>query len=338
MEKEIKKEKRSNSLDTLKAICAFLVVCIHINFPGKFGEYIKIIAAIAVPIFFMITGFYWDRITKNKKEDIHIKKITKMLVLTVFIYVIYNVGIRVITKTSVVEYIMKIFNLKSAIKFIFFNEVETIGHAWYLGAILYTMIIAKYFLNKKYTKKFMKYLLPIFFIIYIVIGKYSKLIFGFELPYYLRRNFLFTAIPYFYTGYLINENKNRIKISNKKLAIIAVGLIIVTFIEKYILEMYNFNTYASNYIGISVLPIIIFILAIKNPQFSIGKNIAAIGRKYSTLIYIIHPLIIGILEGSIKYYEWIAPVIIYLISLFVAIIINKIIERMKINEYNLLHR
>lgn len=216
--------------------------------------------------------------------------------------------------------------------------METIGHAWYLGAILYTMIIAKYLLNKKYTKKVMKYLLPILFIIYILIGKYSKLIFGFEWPYYLRRNFLFTAIPYFYIGYLINENKEKINISNIWLSIIAVILILVTFIEKYVLDLCNLNTIASNYIGISVLPSILFILAIKNPEFSKGKYIATIGRKYATIIYLIHPLIIGILGESVKYYEWLAPIITYLISLFVAIIINKIIERANRNERNLFNR
>lgn len=331
---------RNNSLDILKAICAFLVVCIHIKFPGKIGEYVNIIAAVAVPIFFMITGFYWNKISKNNKIDIHIKKIIKLLIGTILIYIIYNVGIRIISKANVEEYFTKIFNLKSGIKFLFFNEVETIGHVWYLGSILYIMILAKYLLNKKYTKKVMRYFLPIAFIIYIIIGKYSKLIFGVELPYYLRRNCFLMGIPYFYTGYLINENKDRITITNKSLIMSSIFLVVVTFIEKYMLESWNLNTMASNYIGISILPITVFILAIKNPCFLIGNNIAIIGRKYSTLIYVLHPLIIGMIDNVIQDYhiEWVAPFITYLITLFVAVAINKTIERKKKNEYNLFQR
>ena len=51
-------QSRAASLDVLKAICAFLVVCIHVPFPGKVGEYFTALTRVAVPIFFMITGFF----------------------------------------------------------------------------------------------------------------------------------------------------------------------------------------------------------------------------------------------------------------------------------------
>lgn len=69
---------RNNNLDILKAISAFLVVCIHIKFPGKFGEYINIIAALAVPIFFMITGYYYENMKKKGKSRKANTKINKI--------------------------------------------------------------------------------------------------------------------------------------------------------------------------------------------------------------------------------------------------------------------
>ena len=40
-------QSRAASLDVLKAICAFLVVCIHVPFPGKVGEYFTALTRVA---------------------------------------------------------------------------------------------------------------------------------------------------------------------------------------------------------------------------------------------------------------------------------------------------
>lgn len=44
-------EKRNNSIDNLKAICTFLIICIHVPFPGEIGAYFITLTRIAVPIF-----------------------------------------------------------------------------------------------------------------------------------------------------------------------------------------------------------------------------------------------------------------------------------------------
>ena len=59
--------ERNKNIDILKAVCAFLVVCIHINFPGEFGEILKIVGTVAVPIFFMITGYFYNKTIKKHK-------------------------------------------------------------------------------------------------------------------------------------------------------------------------------------------------------------------------------------------------------------------------------
>lgn len=54
----MKKEEenlKADNIDILKAICAFLIVCIHELFPGIVGAYFTTLARVAVPVFFMIT-------------------------------------------------------------------------------------------------------------------------------------------------------------------------------------------------------------------------------------------------------------------------------------------
>lgn len=52
-------EKRNNSIDNLKAICTFLIVCIHVPFPGEIGAYFITLTRIAVPIFFYDNGIFF---------------------------------------------------------------------------------------------------------------------------------------------------------------------------------------------------------------------------------------------------------------------------------------
>lgn len=43
--------RRAGYVDILKALCAFLVVCIHAPFPGIVGDYFTALSRVAVPIF-----------------------------------------------------------------------------------------------------------------------------------------------------------------------------------------------------------------------------------------------------------------------------------------------
>lgn len=72
--------KRYEGLDILKVISAFLVVCIHASFPGEFGKNVASLARVAVPIFFMITGFFFDSIIERHREKTQLKKVFWMFV------------------------------------------------------------------------------------------------------------------------------------------------------------------------------------------------------------------------------------------------------------------
>ena len=65
--------KRYNSIDLLKFLCSFMVIYIHANIKNQFGSYLYSFCRIAVPIFFMISGYFlynsdsktWSKIKKN---------------------------------------------------------------------------------------------------------------------------------------------------------------------------------------------------------------------------------------------------------------------------------
>lgn len=51
-------KSRNYTLDLLKGICAVLVVFIHAKFPTNIGEFIVVFSGMAVPIFFLTSGFF----------------------------------------------------------------------------------------------------------------------------------------------------------------------------------------------------------------------------------------------------------------------------------------
>lgn len=52
------KSSRNIMLNLLKGFACIGVVLIHIKFPGKTGDLIKYASAYAVPIFFLIAGYF----------------------------------------------------------------------------------------------------------------------------------------------------------------------------------------------------------------------------------------------------------------------------------------
>ena len=54
----MEKENRNLKLNLLKGFACIGVVFIHVTFPGKAGSIISAISGYAVPIFYMIAGYY----------------------------------------------------------------------------------------------------------------------------------------------------------------------------------------------------------------------------------------------------------------------------------------
>lgn len=69
----------NSTLHAIKVLACFSVVAIHIWLPGKIGAFYQIISRFAVPMFFLISGFYSYNISKNR-----IKKIFRLILRSTF--------------------------------------------------------------------------------------------------------------------------------------------------------------------------------------------------------------------------------------------------------------
>lgn len=83
---------RNRCLDFLKGVCCIAVVIMHCPFPSKVINLFTYALKIAVPIFFLISGYFSynvDREIVNKKLKHKIMHILKLLIISELIYGIY---------------------------------------------------------------------------------------------------------------------------------------------------------------------------------------------------------------------------------------------------------
>lgn len=325
-------QTRSNAIDILKAFCAFLIVCIHIPFPGIFGMHIVTLARIAVPIFFMISGYFYSDIITRNGEVRQIKKIFRLLLAANLIYVLWKVLLSIIWNDE--SFFQDTFSMKNLFQFLMFNESPFNGHLWYLGAILYVLLIVQILrrMGGQYWTRILYVATPLLLIGDLLLGKYSILLWGHEFPYIFVRNWLFVGMPYFSVGLILRERINRSNLQTTPLVCLTVIFSFTTLTERFFLVSAGVNATRDHYISTTFLAVTVFLLflsiyRLREPG-KLGLLLAFVGRKYSTWVYIIHPIFITVFAvgmrkiGIYNVYQYVAPIVIYAVSICFVVVIS----------------
>ena len=321
-------KKRQTGLDLLKCICAFLVVCIHVPFNFKGGEYFLLLTRIAVPSFFMISGFFYDFIVQHKKEFHQIKKVFILVVSTGILYFIWNIIRHLINGNSISHFLKSTFTIDNLFRYLFFNRAIVGGHLWYLAALLYTLIIVALF-RKLGALKLLYILSPLLIAADIIFGTYANVIFGRTFWYFYFRNYLFVGIPYFILGHLINIYRERIKAffgSRSPIPFLCISSVVfcgVSFVEYYLLNKARLDGSRENYIGtvfFTLSVFLIFAVFYNNTGSRAESFFSYIGQIQSSSIYIYHPIVIKLCAllfthiGLFSIYSAVAPIIVFAVT------------------------
>lgn len=316
--------KRLNNLDVIKAICAFLVICIHISYKDEVGQIVTPLCRIAVPIFFMITGFFYKK-TKTPPLK-QIRRVFVLIILSNLLYlvsgIILNGSATIPTKDDIIDSLI-------------FNSSPYSFHLWYLNALLYVLIIM-YLADKIKIKKYLYFFIPVLLVVNIIYGQYSLVILNKDLDPIYMRNYLFMGLPYFLIGNLLYKHREKIenKITIKKLGMLIIILAITTVLEEYVLNNAKMDSIGDIYISTTFLAIAIFLFALKAKQVKAENVLAIVGRKYATYIYIVHVLFINIFNKYVTSPNNIInntiQIGIFIASLLTSIIYVKVKEKLQL--------
>lgn len=336
--------QRNHGLDFLKALCSFMVICIHAPFPGLMGNITIPLTRIAVPLFLMITGYYYSCMIERKNEKKQLTKILRLFAGANCLFFAWSLLKSFLSGDSVITDIGNMFSMKSMLKFVLLNESPFAGHLWYLSAILYVLLII-YVFEKKWDRQKLYPTIPFLLLADIIFGKYSLLIFGQAIPYILVRNFLCVGLPYFLIGDMLYRYKTRISI--KKAVLLVFVFACTTILERVILGAYNLNAERDHYISTTFLAISAFLLAVQSNGKRNSKwynMIYYIGARLSSNIYILHPIFItviakavGVLSNYVQLsmaYSYIAPFVIFIFTTMVSWMLHNIAKKSKMKVYS----
>ena len=124
-------DRRNYCIDVFKVVLALLVVYIH--FPPSYYEWIKPIASCAVPVFFIISGYYLFRDDNPDRVKKTVKRIFKLTFIWGVIYLLYDNFFIVKWQDFI------IYSPQELGEVILFNRLAHGHHLWYLSSYYYAL-------------------------------------------------------------------------------------------------------------------------------------------------------------------------------------------------------
>lgn len=311
--------KKNYKLNILKGIACICVVFIHVPFPGKTGEIVGKLSGYAVPIFFMIAGYYayHKDVEVIKRRFI---KIIRILIVAYFLYFFSN-ATYALSNHNLLEWLAEHFDWKTPIKYIVFCSIDFAIPLWYLIAMAETYIFWYLIVRKRYEKSILKFV-PIFFALQIIITLYCETM---GLPWSWKINFISRALPWFLTGYYLHTDDSK-KIREIK----TINIVVILLIGALITVIPTIFELSIEFSVIGYIPYAfgLFVLALKKPNNRVCKPIEFIGDSLSLYIYILHPLIRRAVDVVVNLvlkdnwentaYVWYRPMLVLLVTMIIS--------------------
>jgi peptidoglycan/LPS O-acetylase OafA/YrhL len=296
-----------------------MVVGLHGGFLGEIsqeGNFLTVqgVFRIAVPIFFIMSGYYFTSVSNTERL---VKWIKRVLSLYTFWMVFYIYFWFRPDSLSVID-LIKV--LKTVI----------VGHhhLWYLSAMIGAGVLTFLLRRKPALGIVLSFVLFIAGVAIQYLGNYHL----FSTPMldkimnytFIHRNFLFLGFPFFYIGFVINGKSLFKDVSLKLLVIISILGVGLLLGESW----YNYSNPLNdggfdNYLSLFLICPTLFLLANRAKFTTKDNNLALI----STAIYLIHPFWLSVLRKFTLLEGTLITLACILLSLLSAYAIIKIQKR-----------
>lgn len=271
--------KNLASIDYAKLFFAFCIIFIHTDILGGNNNYIGYITCqgllrIAVPFFFIVSGYFYHSSINNNKTTKWFSQNIKTYVLWTLIYLPIIVGL--------LGYIKGVNPLATDLTYLSLNAVFGFWHLWFFPALIISALLTSILITMKD-----RFLITICCLLYVsgTILQYranyaidiNRDIWSLATVFFIR-NGLFMGLPLFLAGYLLRKNDT--KSDNKYLLIGSIALVIIEASINYLHGRHAFDMLLS--LPLAAIVIFINVLNIKLKT----KDTSAI-REHSKNIYLV---------------------------------------------------
>lgn len=281
-EPALKTPSHIHSIDVMRIVMAFLVIVIHLPFDGKAGEVFITYGKTAVPFFLVVCGYFLYR--EDSKEMMkRLLKQTKRILIFFVASNIFYMGFRAIylrvTEGSF-KGMAECFTPKALTDFLLYNFSPFSEHLWYLGSLLYALLIML-LLNKLKVMKYAMFIAPVLVAGYVVLSHM-----GVGESYQLR-NAVLVGLGYTMMGMLIRRFEKKILDHKATAPVLWIVFIICCVTAILELNHYKLGT-AVPFVSCEILIYVIALLCLKYPDFGKGTFAEWLGRECSLTVYIMH--------------------------------------------------
>lgn len=312
---------RNLAIDVLRLFAAFLVVCIHCPFENENKLLLYFtppppLQRVAVPIFFIISGYFLFTDDKQKTEQrikISISKITRIYLYAFFLYL----GIAIIDCHSTGNY--QPLNIGPWKLFVWIASCSNLNfpygfHLWFLIALIESLCCMLVLNKFSISSKMLFYGAVILFIMGTA-RVYLTKITGYN-PYIPFAPLLFGSLPYLCMGYVMNQ----VGVQKR----LAIWLLVIGILCNF-LELIFMGHTLQVYFGTFLISIgmVAICMNVTTDNFLV-KQLAFLGKRYSLWIYILHVLVMSVLKQAFPTINY-GPIEIFLYSLIFSVLIREMI-------------
>ena len=277
---------KNDCLNVWKGIAAFAVVLIHCTLPGVPGEIIKGIARFAVPLFFLISGYfaYGREDAVLRRREIHI---LRLYVGAVAVYYLWAAIRYFLSQRTFAQMGAELFpdGGRTVSDLLFFNRTAMAPHLWFMGALVYCYLFYRLLARKRLEER--AYLLiPVLLAANLLLGEGRGLT-GIAVPVRWIRNFWLTGFPFFLWGswFACREKQGGLQLHRGAGMALVAGGMLLSSVECL------WSGYDEQYVGSILTAGGLFSLALAFAGLGKGSLLARIGERDSANIYLWHMLL-----------------------------------------------
>lgn len=314
-----------SSLYVAKCLGAFLVVLGHIPM-GSLRDWLYPLTLGAVPIFFMISGYFLYSEDERKSAQRAWRSIKKILPIFLLVTLFYWVLILPNHGNTITTW-------EQVLHFLIYGQLTTV-HLWFLMAMLQALVVFALLFRLR-LGRFLWLFIPL--IVTPLIGaKYSFLVTGGEIRelYYVFNSVCY-AFPFMALGYTMKKHETRL--NRAPWSWLLVGSLAFAIAERPLLISMGYGNGDGPFMGSFLFAISLVAWGITHKRAGRGSFFETIGAKYSGCIYYFH-IAVATLVGAIinrvgipSIYEDAGALIVFLSSLILAYFIIQVQDRLNIH-------
>lgn len=308
-------ESRKNScIDCIRLIMMFLVVCIHVPFTsGNMGNVFIAFGKTAVPFLLVASGYFLYRDDSSEFMNRLIKQAKKLLILTVGAHIVYLAveGVIRLGNGTADTFASTYFTATNLKNFLLWNMSPVSDHLWFLGSMLYALVILMVLSKLNIHKKLM-------FVSPILLAAYIWLSFNSRLDYYVTRNAVLVTLPYMMMGCLIQRYYHKLQRISGIALLVATLLLGIT----NMLELKRYGSTGVPFFSAELMTYTLFLIALKYPKLGAATLTERLGRRCTLFVYIVHMMPVILISGNSKIIQYFGPVVIFGLTLMLAVVFN----------------